>query len=398
MTEQAKPIVVGVPKETYPGERRVAMVPDIITLLVKRKVQVNVESGAGLSAGITDDEFAAKGATIVGSRQELFAGAEAVLQVRTYGANPEAGQADLELVKKGQIIIGFTESLGEPSLSREMAKKGATLFSLELLPRITRAQAMDVLSSMATIAGYKAVLLAANELPKMFPMFMTAAGTISPARVFVIGVGVAGLQAIATAKRLGAIVSAYDIRPAVKEQVESLGAKFVELELETGESEDKGGYAREMDEEFYRMQRELMTRVIAQHDVTITTAAVPGKKAPILVTKEMVEGMHPGSVLVDLAAERGGNCELVKPGETIDVNGVTIMGPLNVPSTIPYHASQMYAKNMSTFLLNMIKDGALTIDMEDEIIADTLVARDGDVVSPRIREALGLSSVEASGS
>jgi len=275
--------------------------------------------------------------------------------------------------------------------ARDVAEAGATLFSLELLPRITRAQSMDVLSSMATIAGYKAVLMAASTLPKLFPMFMTAAGTIAPARVFVIGAGVAGLQAIATAKRLGAVVSAYDVRAAVKDQVKSLGANFIELEVEAGDAEDKGGYAKEMGEEFYKKQREMMTKVLAQNDVVVTTAAVPGKKAPILVTKEMVGVMAPGSVIVDLAAERGGNCELTKPGENVDAKGVTIMGPLNVPTTIPYHASQMYAKNISTFFLNMFKDGAINLNMEDEIIRDTMVTKDGDVVSTRVRELLGMS-------
>ncbi|MCZ6767022.1 MAG: NAD(P) transhydrogenase subunit alpha, partial [bacterium] len=279
-------------------------------------------------------------------------------------------------------------------LSKEMADTGITLFSLEMLPRIARAQSMDILSSMATIAGYKAVLLAATELPKIFPMFMTAAGTIAPAKVFVVGVGVAGLQAIATAKRLGAVVSAYDVRPVVKEQVESLGARFVEFDLDASESESKGGYAKEMGEEFYKKQRELMGQVVAAHDVVITTAAIPGKTAPILVTEEMVRGMHPGSVVVDLAAERGGNCESTKPGESTVVNDVLIIGPLNVASTVPYHSSQMYARNIMTFLNNMLKDGALNLDMEDEIIRDTMVARDGEVVSPRVRELLGMSQPE----
>jgi NAD(P) transhydrogenase subunit alpha len=260
------------------------------------------------------------------------------------------------------------------------------------MPRITRAQSMDVLSSMATIAGYKAVLIAANTLPKMFPMMMTAAGTVAPARVFVVGAGVAGLQAIASAKKLGAIVQAYDVRPAVKEQVESLGGKFVELELETTTAEDAGGYAKELGEDFYRKQREMMNKVIAESDVVITTAAIPGKKAPILVTTEMVKGMHSGSVIVDLAAERGGNCELTKAGETVDFNGVKIIGPVNIPATVPYHASQMYAKNITTFLLHLIKEGKLTIDTEDEITAGTLITQGGKIVHPRVLEAMGASS------
>jgi NAD(P) transhydrogenase subunit alpha len=242
---------------------------------------------------------------------------------------------------------------------------------------------------MATIAGYKAILLAAEVLPRFFPMFMTAAGTIAPARVFIVGVGVAGLQAIATAKRLGAVVSAYDIRPAVKDQVKSVGAKFVEFELQTGEAEDKGGYAKAMGEEFYRKQREMMAKVVKEHDVVVTTAAVPGKKAPILVTADMVKGMTPGSVVVDLAAERGGNCEATRPGETVNVNGVTVMGPLNLPSTVPYHASQMFSKNLISFFQNMVKNGAVVLDTDDEIIRDTMITKGGDIVSPRVKELMG---------
>ena len=389
MSEQGKALRVGVPRETFPGERRVALVPDLLPALQKAGVEVIVESGAGKESGIPDAAYTAKGATVAQSRKEVFEKASVLFQVRTFGANPEVGRGDLDNSTKGQIHIGFTESLGEPAFSKELAGRGVTLFSLEMLPRITRAQSMDVLSSMATIAGYKAVLLAANHLPKIFPMFMTAAGTIAPARVFVIGAGVAGLQAIATAKRLGAVVSAYDVRPVVKEQVESLGAKFVELEIQAGEAEDKGGYAKAMDEDFYRKQRELMTQVVAKNDVVITTAAVPGKKAPILLTDDMIKGMAPGSMIVDIAAERGGNCEGTVAGETVKVHGVAILGPLNLASTIPYHASQMYAKNITTFFLNMVKDGALNIDTEDEITRDTMVARDGDVVSPRVRELLG---------
>ena len=394
MTDQGSAIVIGVPKETFPGERRVAMVPDVVSSLTRAGAKVLVEAGAGLAAGITDDHYTDKGADIVPSRDDVFSKSDVIFQVRTFGANPDAGRADLARTKKAAIVIGSTESLSDPEFTKEFAATGAALFSLELLPRITRAQSMDILSSMASVAGYQAVLLAATNLPKFFPMFMTAAGTISPARAFVIGAGVAGLQAIATAKRLGAVVSAYDVRPVVKEQVESLGGKFIELELEAGDAEDKGGYAKEMDEEFYRKQREMMKKVLAKNDVVITTAAVPGKKAPILITKEMVDGMAPGSIIVDLAAERGGNCELTKPGETIDVGGVKIMGPLNLASTIAYHASQMYAKNISTFFLNMFKEGKLNLDMEDEIVRDTLVAKDGDVVSPRVRELLGMPQPE----
>jgi len=388
MTEQVKPIVVGVPKETFPGERRVALIADIVPSMVKSGAEVLVESGAGVAAGITDESYTRKGAKIA-TRDEIFAKSEVVFQVRTFGANPAAGRADLGAMRPGQIVIGMTDSLNDPALSSDLAKTGATVFSLELVPRITRAQSMDVLSSMATIAGYKAIILAADVLPRFFPMFMTAAGTIAPARVFIVGVGVAGLQAIATAKRLGAVVSAYDIRPAVKDQVKSVGAKFVEFELQTGEAEDKGGYAKAMGEEFYRKQREMMAKVVKEHDVVVTTAAVPGKKAPILVTEDMVKGMNPGSVIVDLAAERGGNCESTRPGETVHVHGVTVMGPLNLPSTVPYHASQMFSKNLIAFFQNMVKNGAVDINADDEIIRDTMITKGGEVVSPRVKELMG---------
>jgi NAD(P) transhydrogenase subunit alpha len=366
-------------------------------LLAKAGVSVLVEAGAGSAAGYLDADFEEKGAKIAASREEVFSSAEVILQVRTLGANPEAGRADLELMRKDQVVIGSADPLGEPGAARDVAATGAVLFGLELIPRITRAQSMDILSAMATIAGYKAVLAGADHLPRMFPLMMTAAGTLAAAHVFVVGAGVAGLQAIGSARKLGAIVHAYDVRPAVKEQVESLGGKFVEMELEAGSSEDKGGYAREMDEEFYRKQRELMGRVVAESDVVITTAAIPGKKSPVLITKEMVAGMKPGSVIVDLAAERGGNCELTKAGETTVEHGVTILGPTNLPSEVPYHASQMYGKNIATFLLNMVKDGELDMNPEDEIVRDTMLARGGDVVHTRLRELLGMENAAATG-
>ncbi len=383
-------MIVGVPKESYPGETRVAMVPASVPSLTKAGLEVLVEKGAGLEAGYPDREYEAKGAKLAG-RDEVFAKAEIILQVRALGANPEAGVEDLKQMRSGQFVIASCDPLLAHDANTAMAEKGIELFSLELMPRITRAQSMDILSSMATIAGYKAVLLAADALPKMFPMMMTAAGTIAPARAFIVGAGVAGLQAIASAKKLGAIVEAYDVRPAVKEQVESLGGKFVELELETGEAEDAGGYAKELGEEFYRKQREMMMKVVAGSDVVITTAAVPGKKAPILVTREMVEGMRPGSVVVDLAAERGGNCELTQPGSTVDHNGVKIIGPANLPASVPFHASQMFAKNVATFLLHLVKDGTLELDLDDEITAGTLVTHSGHVVHPMVRQAMGIS-------
>ncbi len=389
-------MIVAVLKESFPGEQRVALVPASVPSLTKAGMDVRVETGAGSFAGYPDEQYVAKGAQIAQSRNELFA-ADVLLSVRTAGANPEAGKADLAHLRPGQTVIGVADPLGTAQAVREMADRGVTLFALELMPRITRAQSMDVLSAMATVAGYRAVLLGALALPKMFPMLMTAAGTLSPARVFIVGAGVAGLQAIATARRLGAVVSAYDVRSAVKEQVQSLGAKFVEFQLEAGNAEDQGGYAREMDEEFYRKQREMMARVLAETDLVITTAAVPGKKAPTLVTKDMVAGMPVGSVLVDLAAERGGNCELTQPGKTITEGNVTILGPTNLPSEVPYHASQMYAKNITTFLLHLAKDGQLNLDLTDEITRDTLVARDGNVVHRRVCEILEIEPPASAG-
>lgn len=389
MSDMTTTMTIGVPKESCPGEKRVALAPSSLPALVKAGFKVQIEAGAGTAAGFEDSAYTEVGASIVNDRSELFSSSQILLQVRLAGASPESYHSDLELMHAGQTVIGHCEPLAEPEKFKEYAEKNITVFALEMVPRITRAQSMDVLSSMATITGYKSVLLAAEALPRLFPMMMTAAGTIKPAKVFIVGVGVAGLQAIATAKRNGAVVSAYDLRPAVKEQVESLGGKFVEMDLDTGDSEQKGGYAREMNEEFYRKQREMMTKVVAEHDVVITTAAVPGKKSPILVTAEMVEGMAPGSVIVDLAAEKGGNCELTQKGQAVVEHGVTIIGPENLTSTVPYHASEMYGKNITTFLLNMSKEGALDLNLEDEIVADTLITRDGEIVNNRIREQLG---------
>ncbi len=382
-------MIIGVPKETFPGERRVALTPDVVPTLAKAKMEVLVQAGAGQEAGFPDKTYEEKGAKIAKSRDELFAQADTVATVRLLGANLEKGRDDLAKMKSGQALIGFAEPLSELESVQELASKGVAAFSMELMPRITRAQSMDALSSMATVAGYKAVLLAANAAPRMFPMLMTAAGTVAPAHVFIIGAGVAGLQAIASAKRLGGLVYAYDIRPAVKEQCESLGAKFVEFDLDTGTAEGKGGYAKAMGEEFYRKQRECMAKELAGNHVVITTAAVPGKKAPILITKEMVKGMMPGSVIVDLAAERGGNCELTTPGETVVKEGVTILGPLNIPATIPFHASQMYAKNVTTFLKHLVKEGEMAFDEADEITQETLLTRNGKVVHARVNELLG---------
>ena len=384
-------MIIAVPKETFPGEKRVALIPANLSFLQKAGFEVQIEKEAGVAAGYPDRAYGEKGAKIISDRKTLLESGDIILQVRGLGSNQEVGKSDLSSFQKGKNLIAFLDPLSEPQKAKELADTGITAFSMEMMPRITRAQTMDALSSMATIAGYKAVLVAANTLSKMCPMLMTAAGTISPAKFFIIGAGVAGLQAIAMSRKLGAIVEAYDVRPAVKEQVQSLGAKFVEIEIEAGESEDKGGYAKELGEDFYRKQRELMTRVISESDVVITTAAIPGKKAPILVTKEMVEKMAPGSVVVDLAAERGGNCELTQPGQIIEINGVTIMGPLNIPTSIPYHASQMYSKNITNFLLHLSgKENTIKMNMEDEITKGTLICRDGEVVHPQIRGLLGL--------
>jgi H+-translocating NAD(P) transhydrogenase subunit alpha len=381
---------VGIPKERGAGETRVAVIPAGVATLVKAGLSVAVEAGAGVAAGFPDASYQSQGAEIL-SRAATLQSADIVLRVRAVSS--DNGSESIEW-RPGQTVIGFADPLGAPQAIGKVAGTGAALLSMELMPRITRAQSMDALSSMATIAGYKGVLLAANQLPRMFPMLMTAAGTVAPARVFVVGAGVAGLQAISSARRLGAKVEAYDVRPAVKEQVQSLGARFVELPLEAADAEDKGGYAKAQDESFYRRQREMMLKVVAASDVVITTALIPGKRAPILITTEMVEAMPPGSVVVDLAAERGGNCELTRPDEMVVHNGVHVIGPSNPPALVPYHASQMYSKNIITFLQHLLgKDGAkqtsLTLDTNDEITRETLLTKDGAVVHPRVKDLLG---------
>jgi proton-translocating NAD(P)+ transhydrogenase subunit alpha len=376
-------MIVGVPKETYPGERRVAMVPSVIPILLKAGCEVLIEKGAGLEAGYEDEAYVSKGAKLVATREEVFATSEIIIQVLCHGANDKTGEADLPLIRSGQILIGFLRPLGSLHTVEQIAATGSTAFAVELMPRITRSQSMDALSAMATVCGYKSVLTAADLLPRFFPMLTTAAGTITPARVLVLGAGVAGLQAIATSRRLGAVVSAYDVRPAVKEQIVSVGGRFIELPLETGESEDARGYAQAQDESFYRRQREVLTKVVAESDVVITTAVVPGQKAPVLVTGEMVTSMARGSVIIDLAAERGGNCELTRPNETVVEHSVTIVGTFNFATTVPYHASQMYARNLATFISHMLKDGQLVLDLEDQITRETLIARDGKIVNPR---------------
>jgi len=388
-------MIVGVPRESFPGERRVALVPAVIPNLTKAGLQVVVEAGAGFAAGYPDADYAAKGAKIVASRAEVFGAADIVVQVLCYGSNDKTGKEDVPLYRRGQALIGFLRPLGSIETIQEIAAKGVISFSVELMPRTTRAQSMDVLSSMATICGYKAVVLAADTSPRIFPMLTTAAGTITPGRVLVIGAGVAGLQAIATARRLGAVASAYDLRPAAKEQVQSLGGRFVELPIEAKDAEDARGYARAQDETFYKRQRELLGRVVTESDVVISAAVIPGKRPPILVTKEMVASMAPGSVIVDLAGERGGNCELTRPGEIAVEHGVTIIGWFNLASTVPYHASQMYARNITAFLLHLVKDEKLQLDLEDEIVRETLLTRGGEVVNPRVREFFSLAALPA---
>lgn len=386
---------IGIPREKKSGETRVALTPANAEVWIKKGQEIIVESGAGERAGYLDSAYEQVGARIAHSREEIFATSDIILQVQSFGSNQENSSADLDLLREGQLVAGMMDPLASADVARTLADKKVTAFAMELVPRISRAQSMDVLSSMATLAGYKAVLLGAAASPRIMPMLMTAAGTLQPIRAFIMGAGVAGLQACATAKRLGAVVEAYDVRPAAREQIVSVGAKPVEFpELETQAAEDKGGYAKAQGEDFLKRQRELMTAVIAQQDLVITTAAVPGAKSPILVTSDMVRAMKPGSVIVDLAAERGGNCELTRLGETVVVNGVTILGPENLASTIPFHASQMYGKNMEVLLGHIIDgDGNLKLDFEDEIIFETVIAHGGDVPHARMRAMLGLQPI-----
>jgi NAD(P) transhydrogenase subunit alpha len=390
-------VIIGVPKESYPGERRVALVPIVIPNLTKAGFEVVVEAGAGAEAGYPDALYADKAAKIVPNRAAVFAQADIIVQVLCYGSNDVTGKADLPLMRRGQALIGFLRPLGSLEVIQQVAQTGVTSFAVEFMPRTTRAQSMDALSSMGTICGYKAVLLAGVTLPKIFPMLTTAAGTITPARVFVIGAGVAGLQAIATARRLGAVVSAYDMRPAAKEQVQSLGGRFIELPIEAKNAQDARGYGTAQDESFYVKQRELLARAVADSDVVITTAVVPGKKAPVLITADMVKQMAPGSVIVDLAAERGGNCELTRAGEVVVEHNVKILGRINLASEVPYHASQMYARNLTAFLTYLVKDGKVRTDADDEIIRETLLTREGEIVNARVRQFFSLPELVGQG-
>jgi NAD(P) transhydrogenase subunit alpha len=388
-------MIVGVTAESARGEQRVALVPVAVPTLKKLGIEVLIEPGSGAAAGFLDDSYAEQGARLAANRDEVLNSADLLVRVRGTGASADGGQADLAKFHSGQIVVGLLDPLGNTEAVQSLAGAGVTSFALELLPRITRAQSMDVLSSQATVAGYKSVIQAANMLNRMYPLMMTAAGTITPAHVLVVGAGVAGLQAIATARRLGSVVQAYDVRPASREQVESLGARFAELELETADAEDAGGYAEALGDDFYRKQGELMAKLVSDSDVVITTAAVPGSQAPILISADAVRGMRPGSVIIDLAAETGGNCELTSPGETIETDGITIVGTIQLATEVPHDASQMYSRNVAAFLGNLIEDGAVNLNLDDEIIRGTLLTHDGEIVAERVRGALGLTTVES---
>jgi NAD(P) transhydrogenase subunit alpha len=372
-------MIVGVLRETVPGERRVALVPDLVPRLVRAGLEVHLQPGAGAEAGYPDDAYQDQGARL---DPDPLPRADILLKVQP--PTPD----ECAVLKEGATLIGFLQPYGNAAGIRALADRKVTAFAMELMPRITRAQSMDALSAMSTVSGYKAVLLAAARLPRFFPLLMTAAGTIAAARVFVIGAGVAGLQAIGTARRLGAVVEAYDTRPAVKEQVESLGARFVELALETKDAEAKTGYAKAQSEEFYRLQRELMGKSVAAADVVVTTALIPGQRAPVLITEEMVRAMRPGSVVVDLAAEQGGNCALTEPGQEVVRHGVLLIGPVNLPSTVPFHASQMYARTVSNYLQHLVKDGRVQLDLNDELTRSPLVTHQGEVVHEAVKSAL----------
>ncbi len=390
--EQTSTLTIGAPKEALAGERRVAITPQVVAGYVKSGFRVLIESGAGLAAGFVDQAYVDKGAEISSRDQVLSADVLAV--VRVLDGDPT--NADRERLRPGQVVIGTAAPLAVPEVAAAVAERGAVLYALELLPRTTRAQSMDVLSSQANIAGYKAVLLGAAELGKIAPMLTTAAGTIAPSKVFVLGAGVAGLSAIATARRLGAVVEAYDVRPAVKEEVQSLGARFIEFDLDTGqEGGGSGAYATQMSDAQLAKQREQMAKTVAGADIVITTAQVQGKTAPVLLTKDMVAGMTPGSVIVDLAAEQGGNVEGSVPGETVDVGGVRVIGPVNVPASVAHDASLTYAKNVANFVALIVADKALNVDVDDAIVKETVTAHDGQVVHPRVRDALGLAPLPA---
>ena len=387
-------MIIGITRELVAGENRVSLCPDNVQSLVDKGLELWIEHNAGAEAGFSNDDYISVGAKVVSDRDELFAKSDVILQVQSFGSNTENADDDLKRLKAKQLVIGMMDPLAQPQAAQQVADTGATAIALEMVPRISRAQSMDVLSSMATLAGYRSVLLGAEAAPRILPMLMTAAGTLQPARVLIMGVGVAGLQACATAKRLGAVVEAYDVRPAAREQIISVGATPVELDLPTESSEGAGGYAKKQSEEFLRMQREQMTEVVARQDIIITTAAIPGAKSPILVTEDMLKAMKTGSVLVDLAAERGGNCESTQMGKTVVAHGVTIVGPENLASDVAFHASQMYGNNIQTLLELILEEGQINLDFEDEIVAGTVIAHGGEVPHPYMRKLLDLPSLE----
>jgi NAD(P) transhydrogenase subunit alpha len=385
---------IAIAKEIEVGERRVAVIPDTVARLIKQGLEVLVEAGAGERAYFPDADYEAAGARIVQDAAQLWGEADILLKVGP-PQERENGQLEVNLLREGAVLISFLNPLRTPEVIQHLAERKVTAFSMEMIPRTSRAQSMDALSSQAGVAGYKATLIAAAALPKFFPMLTTAAGTIAPAKVFVMGAGVAGLQAIATARRLGAVVEAFDIRPAVKEEVQSLGAKFVEVKLEE-DTVAAGGYAKEVSEAAKQRSREVVTEHVRQSDVVITTAQVPGKKAPLLVTEEMVNQMKPGSVIVDLAADQGGNCACTEPGKDVVHHGVTIIGTINLPASMPIHASQMYAKNLLTLVQYLVKDGALQLNFEDDIVNSACVVHAGEIRNQRVREALGSPSPQPS--
>ena len=384
---------IAVAKEIEASERRVALIPDVVSKLVQQGFEVSIESGAGEKALYNDSDYEAAGATIISDTAKLWGEADILFKVSP-PKQREDGSAEIDSLKEGSVYIGFLNPLANPSLAEQLAQRKITAFSMEMIPRTTRAQSMDALSSQASIAGYKSVLIAAEALPKYFPMLTTAAGTIAPAKVFVMGAGVAGLQAIATARRLGAMVEAFDIRPAVKEEVQSLGAKFVEVKLEE-ETATAGGYAKEISEESKKRTQEAVAERVKNADVVITTAQVPGRKAPRLVTEEMIAQMKPGAVIVDLAADQGGNAAYTEPGGNVVKNGVTIIGPVNLPSSVPVHASQLYSKNLVSLLKLLVKDNALNLDFEDDIVNAACVTHDGEIRNQRVKDALQALTVNS---
>src|SRR3954466_9405374 len=384
-------MLIGAPREVARGERRVALVPEVVAQLTRAGHRVIVERDAGLRAGFTDDAYRAAGCDLIDRPADIYASAQMVLKVQRPGRDESTGEAELEMLKAGTVLIGLLQPSGDPALFQQLAERRIIACTMELVPRTTRAQMMDALSSQSTVAGYKAVLLAANALHKFFPMLMTAAGTVRPAKVLVIGAGVAGLQAIATARRIGAVVEAFDTRPVVKEQVKSLGATFVELDVQTEDAQDSGGYAKELSERHIRREKELIHNRAIQADVIITTALIPGKPAPMLVSAETVREMRPGSVIVDLAGEQGGNCELTVPGDTIVRHDVTIIGPLHISSELACHASQMYSKNIAALVALLAPKGELNLNFADDIIDAVCIVANGEVRNNPTRLRLGMS-------